>query len=394
MKNDVLNFIKYVIKRWFVLAIAIVLGCMVGVVKYLNTNNLDECEMKVYIYQNFPDDSKNINVSTDGLLKNSINLMNSLDYLKPICENNDINLKSSMLKNIFSFEQTSTNIVKITMRLEDEIKMKNIGNEICSTLQTYLNKNTFANIDEDGNFKVGTPETQKIFVTVSMAPTLIDAEDKTFDVMGTILYVMIFVVLAGIILLCSFIVFGKIHNIEQLNQKYNFNISMGDDFVDGAIKSITNQLTKTNENNKSFVFLTNNLDDKQKLEICKNMANNKRILMVDIDKLSSYNPNKQSEFQIENLTNNIDKFKFNNINEFILFDYLVKLFSENGYDFACIYINNKYNNAFTIPGAKLGDKIFVDIDTSIDTLDKLDQLFLQLERGGVKVDGGVVVKRV
>lgn len=393
MKNDVLNFIRYVMKRWFILLIAVILGCGIGVLKYISENEYKTCEMKVYIYQNFPNDSNDINVKTEALLRNSLDLMNSADYLKPICKSNGIELNTNQIKDVFSFEQTSANIVRITINLDDENKMKSIGNEIGKSLQTYLNKNTYANIDENGNFKEDAIETQKIFITVSMEPTISESVEKSFDIAGTVLYSILLAGLVVIILLIVYIVFGKIHNVEQLNQKYNFNIATADNFVDAAVKSIANQSTKTSEENKTFVFLTNNLDDKQKLEICKNIANDKKILMVDINRLPSYDPNKQAEFGKENLANNIDKLNFKNINEFILFDYLVKLFSEQKYDFACIYLNNKYNNDFVIPGAKLGDKIFVDIDNEIDNLDKLDQLFLQLQRDGVKINGGIVVKK-
>lgn len=387
MKLSFINMLKNLLKRWYVILLAVVLGAGVGCVSAFNTTLQTEYIAQVYIDQNFevknpapgvnyPD---SVNTLTASLINNSIMAINNTNYLTVICEENDVSVQAIDLKTAISAVKVSENVVQISVKLGSAEASKAVCEGIIENLSVHLNQSIFNNIDPvTGTFLAGTPDSNKIIVSEFMAPTKY-VEAGTNKIMKIAIYTVAVACIAVLALVVYDLLKNKVNGAGSVRSIFDLPVDDAKSFSDGAELCLAGTITE-NEDNKILAFCCGKFEAEELNDGIKKFAVDKKILVIKVD-----NTLNQTDNKIVKESENLDTLSIANGNLAGVQQLLELINSKNEYVKIIILIKNALNGENAQLYSKLAERVFVVLKNKNDDLWKLQTLIGKLNDNEIKV---------
>lgn len=386
MKVDILKVCINILKRWYVILLAIIIGGSIG----YSLPNKEENEY-TYNSQIFISLESNMisgsSLSSDlaysenlnNFISNSVVALRSTGYHKMLAT--EVGL-ADLNHLIITIENLSKNIISIQVSYHDQELAKKVCELLTKTASTQINYVLQDNIDlTTGNFKEGTLDKDKIVVREILKPMLNmdDVEDKNNNVKITnlITYASIFCVVAIIILLCVELANPKVKSLHELKIRY------------GEIAPINKAISFTQGMNMELASLSaNQLWEDKKVAIVgtKGIVSNlfaskdfdgKKILIISNDMTSNGIEEKTKTFDYLGIGDNAIK-SISEIKETIEKSSLK-------YDFIFFLLEVDQPNANLQSVLRLADKVFLNVNLSKDKVVLLNDVIYTMQSNNIKI---------
>lgn len=387
MKINVINTLKNLLKKWFIVVISTVIGVGVGAYSVFNATIKTEYVAQVYINQEFPVKNPEPGVNypdsvaslTSTLMKNALVAIKNPSYLEDICSKNDINTSFMDFQNLIEVKSVSENIIQINVKFANADLSQAVCEDIVYSLSVHLNKSILNNIDpETGDFYVGTPETNKIIVSEFMQPTKY-VETQTQKWIKLAIYGVAFGVISVMVLIIIDLLRNKVNKASSIRTYFNIPVDDADSFEHGINLSLAN-IKIDNDANKVFAVYSDQVNEDELNNCYIAISQTKKVLIIEVG-------GKTVNQALDVKTNNLHKLYLSNDNlatiETIL-KFKVEKFNE--YDFVFINILNAFKTEDAYLYSKLVDNVIICAKNNKDSVWDLHKLVGKMNDNNIKIE--------
>ena len=388
MKFSIFSMLKNLLRKWFVVAIALIIGAGVGFfVDYNKAPQIDYVAM-VYIDQEFEEKNPQPNVNypntvealTAKLMDNALLAMNNVKYMGEICESHGVDVTKIDLKSMIEFSKVSANVIQINTKFQDEHLSKSICEEIVSTLPKHLNNVILHNIDEQtGGFIVGTPDSNKIIVNEFMQPTKHQTPNDNV-ILSVAIYAVAVSFVAILVIVIVDLCKNKVNRASSVRSSLDAAVNDANTFADGVELCVATALAK-NPNSKNFAFCCGQITNEEIEKACLAVSKNKKVLafIVSDNKEATGILTKKSEnLYVSELSNDV----LGNLES-------ISKMRNDGfkeYDVNLIIINKALEQEQTSMYCKVVDNTFISLKNKVDSLWGVHELVGKLNDNEIKID--------
>lgn len=387
MKLSFINIIKNLLRRWYILVLALAIGVGAGCYSAFNATTQTEYVAQVYIDQNFevknPEPGVNypdsVGTLTVSLINNSIMAIKNTNYLYSVCVQNGVETTHIDFNTAVKVSKVSENIVQISVNLNNPEKSKLVCEKIISGLSVHLNSSILNNIDPTtGTFVVGTPESNKIVVTEFMQPTKYVA-DGVSNIVKIAIYAIASLCVAILALVVIDLIKNKVNGANSVRCIFDIPTDDAKNINEGVQLCLAGSLAQ-NQTNKVFAFCCGGFETQEFIGAIIDNTSNSRVLICKVEKgKHSTNP------EIEKKTDNVDELIISNGSLSGVEKILSVVGAENDYKKVIIIVENAIDGENAQLYAKIADCVFVALKNKKDNLWNLQSLIGKLNDNEIKV---------
>ena len=387
MKFNLLNLLKSLLRKWFIVVIAAVIGVGLGLYSAFNTTLKTEYVGQVYINQDFavknPEPGVNypdsVSSLTESLMNNSLVAIKNSTYLEEICSKNGINTSQTDYRNLIEVKLVSENIIQIHVKFANADLSKAVCQDIMSGLSVHLNKSILNNIDpQTGDFYAGTPNSNKIIVTEFMKPTKY-VEGQTQNWLKIALYGCAFAMVSVLVLIIIDLLRNKVNKASSIRAYFDIPVDDAESCECGIRLAIANNKIE-NVENKIFTIFSGQLKEEELEGFYRSISNNRKVLVIEVGEKSGGDGIVQETSNLHRLCLSNDN--LTNIESILN----IKNEKINEYEFIFINVLNGFKNEDSYLYSKLTENVIICAKNNKDSVWDLCHLIGKMKDNNVKVE--------
>lgn len=371
MKIDVWGVCKSVLKKWYILLLAAIIGFGSGIfVADRKEKNEVVVTSQILVEQNFPEkyfETQSLFIEKNNHLINTalIVLRNDAFLTKQF---ESVGLKYSELSNIFDVSRMhESNIIEIKIEYNNRDIAKKLCENVTNSVWLHLNEVVLNNIDkETGTYKDGTLDSNKIFVREVLAPT-VNKQAGVSKTTNVVIYAATFAIVVACVLAVYFMFNPRFTSIEDIKCRYDLKTTTHKS-VQKELEDVFVNLSIC-EKRKKCLFVSNRIVLHDVVKFCNEHLKGSKTLVVG-DQVHALPEIKNGEVRVLNETSSLLIAK--ELEEIIknekIYDYIIILKKTD-------LIENEgsiyYQNV---------DKIVFDIQIGKDKKKTIDSLIFELSK--------------
>ena len=364
MKCDFISMLKNLLKKSYIIILAVILGCCFGVgfnkSKTINSPYISQ----IFVDQDFMEKHPvagvqyldSVESKTKTLINNSVVALKSIRFLKTICEDVGVSVQNNDIINNINIKKVSDNVIEIAVDFGNAQKSKEICEKIVSLATIQLNTVIMNNIDPvTQGFKEGTAESNKITVSTYMGVT---AGEQTAISKSKILIIFALIGLFAslVVLILVDLIKNKVRSAYYVHSKFNIPTIEADSFAGGATRVLAEgQVRDTAVNSTMLCY--NNVEDSEKQEFLDKMSKCFNAQIIEICE-NSDNVYKKEDIHIELSS------------DYVIENYktVKDLVENNKFDIVIIVVNKCFKSPIVNLCANMTESIELFLKKNVDNL--------------------------